>query len=234
MNNMYTKYMRTTDPPLRSALAETRRSRARQGARSGAVRGRGRPRDAQRHTAILEATRELILEVGYTGLTIDAIAKRAGASRTTLYEWWGHRAPLVEEAIFSDYAARPLPDTGSLAGDLESLVEELVREMTRPVVMRAFPALTVEFQARPELKADAITLYGEPMTQRWKQVFDRAIARGELAPTASAEATLHLVLGALWMLSHNKTIPRKQLAPYLLRATRAVLASEPTSRPERA
>jgi AcrR family transcriptional regulator len=191
-------------------------------------RGRGRPRDAGRHAAILEAARELILEVGYTRLTIDAIAKRAGASRTTIYEWWGHRAPLVEEALFSDYAAWPLPDTGSLEGDLALLVQELVREMTRPEVMRAFPALTVEFQANPELKAEAIGLYGDPMTRRWEAVFARAVARSELAPSVSAEATMHLVLGALWMMSHNKTLPSRQLAPYLLRATRAVLASEPT------
>ncbi|MBW2419256.1 MAG: TetR/AcrR family transcriptional regulator [Deltaproteobacteria bacterium] len=211
----------------RSALALKRRSRARRGGEKAPPKRRGRPRDRLRHAAILEAARELILELGYTGLTIDAIAKRAGASRTTIYEWWGHRAPLVEEALFSDYAAWPLPDTGSLDGDLELLVKELVREMTRPEVMRAFPALTVEFQANPALKANAIALYGDPMSQRWESVFARAVARGELAPSVRSDATLHLVLGALWMMSHNKTLTKRALVPYLLRATRAVLASEP-------
>jgi len=206
-----------------------RRTRARKRGRSESRRGRGRPRSTQRHSVILEATRELLLEVGYMGLTIDAIAKRAGASRTTIYEWWGHRALLVEEALFSDYAAWPLPDSGGLDGDLELLVSELVHEMTRPEVMRAFPALTVEFQANPELKAGAIAVYGDPMKRRWEEVFARAVARGELPASVSAEATMHLVLGALWMMSHNKTLPRKKLAPYLVRATRAVLASEPTA-----
>ena len=210
-----------------SALARTRRARARRRGSAEAQRGRGRRRDAGRHAAILAAARELVLEVGYTRLSIDAIAKRSGASRTTIYEWWGHRAPLVEEALFSSYQEWPLPDTGCFQGDLGRLVDELVREMTRPEVMRAFPALTVEFQADPELKASAIALYGDPMTRRWEAVFARAVERGELDASADAEAAMHLVLGALWMISHNRTLPRKALAPYLLRAVRAVLTSEP-------
>jgi len=213
----------------RASPRATRRGPVRRRIGVEASKTRGRPRDAQRHAAILEATRQLILEVGYSSLTIDAIAKRAGASRTTIYEWWGHRAPLVQEAIFSSYESWPLPDTGSLDGDLDALVRELVREMTRPEVMRAFPSLTAEFQSKPELKSSAITLYGAPMTRRWQDVFARAVARGELAPTASAETTMHLVLGALWMMSHNKTLPRRRLAPYLLRATRAVLSAEPSA-----
>lgn len=211
-----------------SALAATRRARARQLGRAEAPSGRGRRRNAERHAAILAAARELILEVGYTRITIDAIAKRAGASRTTIYEWWGHRAPLVEEALFANYEAWPAPDTGRFDEDLERLIGEIVREMTRPEVMRAFPALTAEYQATPELKAEAIALYGDPMTRRWQSVFARAVERGELSASADAKVTMYLVLGTLWMLSHNRTLPQKELTPYLLRATRAVLASEPT------
>ena len=210
-----------------SGLARTRRARAVRLGREELPRGRGRRRDAERHAAILEAARELTLEVGYTRITIDAIAKRAGVSRTTIYEWWGHRASLVEEALFSRYEEWPLPDTDCFESDLEQLVNELVREMTRPEIMRAFPALTVEFQANPELKANAIALYGAPMTRRWEAVFSRAVERGELVPSANAEAAMHLVLGTIWMMSHNETLPRKKLAPYLLTAVRAVLASEP-------
>lgn len=196
------------------------------GARAEAPRRRGRPRDARRHAAILKAARELVLEVGYTRITIDAIAKRAGVSRTTLYEKWGHRAPLVEEAIFARYEEWPLPNAGALEGDVALLVDELVSELTRPVVMRAFPALTVEFQAIPDLKAHAIAIYGDPMTRRWKTVFARAVERGELGAEANAEAAMHLVVGALWMMSHNKTLPKKNLSPYLQRAVLALLAAK--------
>jgi hypothetical protein len=94
----------------------------------------------------------------------------------------------------------------------------------------AFPALTVELQANPELKASAIALYGEPVTRRWQTVVSRAVERGEVPSSVNSEAVMHLVLGALWMMSHNKTLPRKQLAPYLLEAALAVMKWEPKER----
>jgi len=170
----------------------------------------------ERHAAILQAARDLILEVGYTRVTIDAIAKRAGASRTTLYEWWGHRAPLVEEAIFADYGEWPVPDTGCFEDDLAQLINEFVSEMTRPHVTRAFPALSAEFQANPDLKAEVRALYGDPMNQRWQAVFSRAIERGELPVEANAESAMQLALGAVMMMTQSKILPRKKLTPYLL------------------
>jgi AcrR family transcriptional regulator len=200
----------------RSALAQTREARARNHRGEGPPKRRGRPRDAERHAAILQAARELILEVGYTRVTIDAIAKRAGASRSTIYEWWGHRAPLVEEAVFSDYGEWPVPDTGRFEGDLAQLVEEFVSEMKRPHVVRAFPALSAEFQANPELKAEVRALYGDPMTRRWKAVFARAAERGELPSETNAEAAMQLTLGAVLMMTQSKILPKKKLTPYLL------------------
>lgn len=181
-----------------------------------APKGRGRPRNAKRHAAILEATRELILDVGYSRVTFDAVAKRSGASRTTLYEWWGHRAPLVEEAIFADYGDWPVPDSGDFETDLAQLVEEVVSEMSRPHVARAFPALSAESQADPSLKAGLRARYGDPMTRRWRQVFENAVAREQLAPTVDAEAALQLTIGAVLMMTQSKILPRKKLTPYLI------------------
>jgi AcrR family transcriptional regulator len=197
-------------------LAQTREARARSHEGEDAPKRRGRPRDPERHAAILQAARDLILEVGYTRVTIDAVAKRAGASRTTLYEWWGHRAPLVEEAIFADYGEWPVPDTGSFEGDLAQLIEEFVREMSRPHVARAFPALSAEFQSNPDLKAEVRAIYGEPMRQRWQTVFAGAVERGDLPPGTDAEVAMQMVLGAALMMTQSKILPKKQLGPYLL------------------
>ena len=197
-------------------MRRARTKRAPAAALPASTKRRGRPRNAERHASILQATRDLILEVGYARVTIEAVAKRSGASRTTIYEWWGHRAPLVEEAIFADYGEWPVPDTGSFDGDLEKLVEEIVREMSRPQVALAFPALSAEFQADPALKAGLKERYGEPMAQRWDGVFKRATARGELAVDANAEAALQLTLGAVLMMTQSKILPRRALAPYIV------------------
>lgn len=196
-------------------------------AKSSPSKGRGRPRNAERHAAILEATRDLILEVGYSRVTFDAVAKRSGASRTTLYEWWGHRAPLVEEAIFADYGDWPVPDHGDFETDLTQLVEEVVSEMSRPHVSRAFPALSADFQANPSLKTDLRARYGDPMTRRWRQVFRSAVDRKELASTVDAEAALQLTLGAILMMTQSEVMPRKKRTPYLTGVLISGLESHP-------
>lgn len=205
--------MARSRPAPVSALDRSRR--ARPGAVEDRPKRRGRPRNTERHAAILQATRDLILEVGYSGVTLDAVARRSGASRTTLYQWWGHRAPLVEEAIFSDYGEWPVPDTGCFEEDLAQLVEEIVSEMSRPHVARALPALTAEFQADRDIKAGLRARYGDPMTQRWREVFEHAAERGELSPDANAEAALQLTVGAVLTMTQSRVLPRKKLMPYL-------------------
>lgn len=200
----------------KSALAETREARRGEHERAGSLRRRGRPRDTQRHAAILQAARELVLELGYTRVTIDGIAKRSGASRTTLYEWWGHRAVLVQEALFSDHSDWPLPETGSFESDLAALVDELVREMIRPEIVRGLPALWAEIEANPELKQNANAVYAAPMLSRWQQVFEAAAERGEISHEADPRAALHVVIGSLWVMTQSRSLPRERLAPYLL------------------
>ncbi len=207
--------------PRSTSISGSAARRAKKARKAGKTRGgdeakgRGRPRNEERHAAILQATRDLILELGYTRVTIDAVAKRSGASRTTIYQWWGHRAPLVEEAIFADYGEWPVPETGCFDDDLGALVEELVSEMTRPHVARAFPALQAEFQADPDLKAGLRARYGDPMTERWREVFARAEERGELPSGSNPEAALQLTLGAVMTMTQSKIMPRKRLIPYL-------------------
>src|SRR4051794_29926282 len=87
----------------------------------------GRPRDAARDAAILDAAVEVLSEVGYDRLTIDAVAARAKASKATVYRRWANKAALVVDAVHS---CKPVPvgpdgetkcyfpDTGSLRGDL--------------------------------------------------------------------------------------------------------------------
>src|SRR3569623_1266093 len=80
-----------------------------------------RPRvEGEREEEILDATVELLMEVGYDRLTMDSVARRARASKATLYRRWETKASLVVEALVRAKDA-PHPadhDTGSLRGDL--------------------------------------------------------------------------------------------------------------------
>ncbi len=76
------------------------------------VKELGRPRDSRIDNAALAATAELLGEVGYAALSVDAIAKQAGTSKPAIYRRWPSKAHLVHEAVFPAGIATDLPDTG--------------------------------------------------------------------------------------------------------------------------
>src|SRR5687768_12842134 len=88
---------------------------------------RGRPRSAEAHAAILDASLELIREVGFDALAMDAIAARAGVGKATVYRRWKTKELLVVEAIDAIVRAVPDPDTGSTEGDLMALMNATLR-----------------------------------------------------------------------------------------------------------
>ncbi len=94
------------------------------GAELAAVRRPGRPRSEDREQAILEAALDLVVEVGYDGLSMDALAERARASKATIYRHWSGKAEVVAAAVrcrATSVSEEP-PDTGSLRSDLLALL----------------------------------------------------------------------------------------------------------------
>ncbi len=90
--------------------------------RTDGCRG-GRPRDDAREQAILDAAIELVAEVGYDRMSMDAVAARAHASKATIYRRWPGKAELIADAVRRwavDMETTPL-DTGTLRGDLIAL-----------------------------------------------------------------------------------------------------------------
>jgi AcrR family transcriptional regulator len=78
-----------------------------------------RPRvEGEREQEILDATIDILAEVGYDRLTMDAVAGRAKASKATLYRRWNGKAQLVIDALLSEKEPMVLPDTGTLREDM--------------------------------------------------------------------------------------------------------------------
>src|ERR1700734_4422967 len=82
---------------------------------------RGRHLDASRDAALRDAALELLAEIGYDRLSIDAVAARAKASKMTIYRRWSGKAELVVDALSCLRKPGEVPDTGSLRGDLQAL-----------------------------------------------------------------------------------------------------------------
>lgn len=111
----------------------------------------GRPRDGRIDAAIIASTRELILETGYSALSLSAIAARAETTTAAIYRRWSGKAQLVHEAVL--YAdSIPTPDgSGDIHDEIRALVETIRAIFDRPEVRLALPGLIADTVADPEL-----------------------------------------------------------------------------------
>jgi AcrR family transcriptional regulator len=144
-------------------------------------RGRGR------ESAILEAALELLVEVGYDRMSMDAIAGRAHASKATIYRRWPGKYELVLDAVNRRAEqALELPDTGSLRGDiiatLKAFAEGIGTEDAHLMagVLRAM-------QSTPELARCVRENLVEHKRYVARTLVERAVARGELPPDADPD-----------------------------------------------
>jgi AcrR family transcriptional regulator len=110
------------------------------------VTSTGRPRDPAKDAAVLAAARELLVEVGYPGTTVLAVARRAGVGAPTVYRRWPTREALVEDAAFGHAQPAPVPrPTGDLRADLRAWVEVFLDWLAAPVTRAALPGLLAAY-----------------------------------------------------------------------------------------
>jgi AcrR family transcriptional regulator len=146
----------------------------------GAGQHRGRALDPHRDAALREATIELLAEIGYDRLTIDAVAARARSSKATIYRRWPGKAELVVDALHGLKGAPLLPDTGSLLGDLECIARGSASAdnlLDAQLMMGLVSALTRDAELRRVFRERLI----DPHTESLRHVFEHAVARGEVA-----------------------------------------------------
>jgi AcrR family transcriptional regulator len=155
----------------------------------------GRPRDPRIDAAVLDATVELLGQSGYAELAVDAIARRAGTSKPAIYRRWPSKAHLVHEAVFPIGRATELPDTGSLAGDVEEIVRRVVAVLTTPAARAALPGLVGEMAADLTLHAKLLERFGDVLSRGLTERLDDAVARGEVRPDVTAEDLSEAVAG---------------------------------------
>jgi AcrR family transcriptional regulator len=160
------------------------------------ARGRGRPRSEEAHRAILAAVVDLLPEHGLKGLTIEAVAARAGVGKTTIYRRWKTKNELIVEAIEQVRPPGMAPDTGSVAGDLQAMVTIQRERLEASRLPRIMPRVLGESMEDPELHAEIIARAVMPIRAMLTQIVERGIERGELREDLDVEAfvdVLHAV-----------------------------------------
>jgi AcrR family transcriptional regulator len=161
---------------------------------------RGRPRSEEARDAILDAAAELLLARGLAAVSMDAVAERAGVSKATIYRWWPTKETLALDALHHEWAAA-VPrarETGSLRGDLLSLLRPWVGLVRKRPYGRVIAALITEAQTDPAFAEQYRTRFVEPRRAQARPVLLRAIERGELPATTDVEVALDLLYGPLY------------------------------------
>ncbi|WP_336082181.1 TetR/AcrR family transcriptional regulator [Nocardia sp. SSK8] len=155
-------------------------------------------RSARVREAVLDATAAELAEHGYPGLTVEAVAQRAGVHKTTVYRRWRGPEGLVADAL--DRASEqswPIPDTGSLRGDLRALTELLRTGFTDPESGSVATAFVAAGMQHPDAAA-ALRAFYAARHREAAVLVERAVARGELAPVPDPVEIIRFALAPVF------------------------------------
>ncbi|WP_141325615.1 TetR/AcrR family transcriptional regulator [Myxococcus sp. AB025B] len=161
-------------------------------------------RSERSHQAILKAVVELVGEQGYTRLTIEAIAARAGVGKQTIYRWWPTKGALVLDAFAALMGdVTPLPDTGDVVADLKGVIRATVAELGSPRLEVPSRALTAESQMDPTLAKQFVDTLLRPNLEVTKERLRAAQKVGQVAGDVDLDVAVELFFGPLfhrWLL----------------------------------
>lgn len=165
--------------------------------------GVGRPRDPRIDSAILSATVELLVQGGYSNLSLAAVAGRAGTTKSALYRRWSSKAELVHEAAFPAAPTALQAPAGDIAADLRAMMEATRDVFTTPVVRAALPGLVADMTADPALNARVMARFTD-LFAAVRLRLQEAVDRGEAHADVDPDRLIELIGGAtmLRMLLH--------------------------------
>jgi len=156
----------------------------------------GRPREGRIDAAVLRATADLLIEVGYAELSLSAIAERAGTTRPALYRRWPSLAHLVHEAAFPDVLTGDLESTGSVVDDIRMMVAGSLAAFADPVARAAAPGLVAAIASDPTLHAALLQRFRTGSLGGIEDRLRAAVSSGEISPTCDPATVLDVIAGA--------------------------------------
>jgi AcrR family transcriptional regulator len=162
-----------------------------QGRNSGA----GRPRDPRIDAAILEATADLLVEIGYANLTMAAVAEKAGTTKTALYRRWSSKAELVHEAAFPAAPTALTAPEGDIEGDVRAMIAATRDVFVTPVVRSALPGLIADMAGDPELNARVLNRF-VGLFDLVRERLEHASSQGQVHPDVDPARLIEIVGGA--------------------------------------
>ncbi|MFW0785179.1 TetR/AcrR family transcriptional regulator [Gordonia sp. CPCC 206044] len=158
-----------------------------------------RRRGVERTRELLETTLALAEESGYKGLSIEAVARRAGVGKHTIYRRWSNIAELLLDALsrvwISDLDYRT---DGSIRQDLREQFLRSSKALSTPPIGPVYRAVIAEAQSDPTLRAALYERFLATVEQRTLDRIERAQRTGELNPDADLTFAAEVLSGTLY------------------------------------
>lgn len=168
----------------------------------------GRPRDPDLDERILEATRRLLAERGYQGLSIDAVARAAGTTRPTVYLRFAGKEELATSAVAGMTVEEPLPQTDDIHADLVAELRHFRAAITRPNGFSFVGTVLAEEHATPGLIARFRERLVLPRRHRLAATLERGMRSGAVRADLDVDAATGMLTGSVYAhhLAHG-TLP---------------------------
>jgi AcrR family transcriptional regulator len=163
------------------------------------ARRSGRPRSTEAELAILQATRELLVECGVRGLTIEKVAARTGVAKTTIYRRWRHKDELALAVVLDmvEQVVR-LPELGDTRAELLAFVEAAVEVLGSTLMGRVMQGLVSDLATDPDLARAFRERVVSVRDAEVERLVERGIARGDLRADTHPETAHELLIGPVY------------------------------------
>jgi len=181
--------------------------------------------------AIRGAVFEELAVSGYSRLSIEAVARRAGVGKTAVYRRWRSKLPMVIDVV-SEVASLGLflPDTGSLHNDLRMFVHVVARVLRHPLAAQIVPDLLAEAARNPEIAETLAVALREAQRESSEALVHKAVSRGELPAGTDPDLALDLIAGPLyWRLAVVRTPIGKDYLDRLAASIATALGATPAA-----
>jgi AcrR family transcriptional regulator len=158
-------------------------------------------RNQRSRQAILTATADLLGEVSYTKLTVEAIAARAGVGKQTIYRWWPDKGAVVLDAYLALVGANQdltFPDSGDLDADLRLVLGSTADSLTDPGFERRYRALLTAIQDDPKLATALLDRLLKPWLAATRKRLRAAQQAGQLRDEVDLEVATELLYGPVY------------------------------------
>ncbi|MYW05595.1 TetR/AcrR family transcriptional regulator [Streptomyces sp. SID3343] len=158
----------------------------------------GSRRDEAARLAVLHAADDLLVQHGFGALTVEAIARRAGVAKQTIYRWWPSKVEILLDTLIEDSDKRlRVPTENPTAESIRAYLRDLARFLTDDPAGKVLLALIAEAQHDPETAKSFHKRYLGPRRDSERDLLTRVIDAGGISPRLDPDAALDALVGPI-------------------------------------